>query len=180
MKGVRQAWRRVAAFGLDYLLILLYMGVLMLFSLTVLTPRLSFNAPWQTQLLGFMTLTLPVFFYFALSESFAGGTFGKRCLGLNVTGMSGSRLPLYRSLLRSTLKFTPWELAHTAVHRLIRWTADGGELSLGQTLFILGFYVLSLGLAGVYLVGLFRNQPLYDRVARSRVVLAPRHIRRFA
>ena len=169
MKERKLAWRRLAVFGLDYLLILLYMGLLALVSLTLLTPRLSLSAPWQTQLLGFTTLTLPVGLYFALNESFAGGTLGKRWLGLKVTDETGAPLPLYRSLLRSTLKFAPWELAHTAVQRLIPWTAEGAALSLGQWTFLLGFYTLSLGLAASYVVGLFRGQPLYDRVARFRV-----------
>lgn len=169
MNEERLAWRCLAAFGLDYLLILLYMGLLALVSLTFLTPRLSLNVPWQTQLLGFTTLTLPVGLYFALSESFGGGTLGKRWLGLKVTDETGAPLLLHRSLLRSGLKFAPWELSHTAVYRLIPWTVEGAALSFGQWTFLLGFYALSFGLAASYVVGLFRGQPLHDRVARSRV-----------
>ncbi len=172
MNPPRLPWRRVAAFGLDYLVILLCMGVLALFSLSVLIPRLSLGAPWQTQLLGFTTLTLPVFLYFALSETRFAGTLGKRWLALSVTDVSGARVSLRQSLLRSALKFAPWELTHTAVHRFIFWTADGASLSFRERIFVVSVCTLSLGLAAAYLTGLFRGRPLYDRAVHTDVGFA--------
>lgn len=175
---VRRAsgWRRLAAFGVDYLLILLYMAALATVSLMVAAPLLAkLAAPWQAQLLGFTTLTLPVTLYFAFGESLSGATFGKRRLGLTVTGLAGARLPLGRSLLRSTAKFAPWELAHTAVHRLVWWTADGATLVGWQLAWLAWFYGASLLLAALYLLSLWfgtRRTP-YDRLAGSQVLVAP-------
>lgn len=169
-------WRRLAAFGVDYLVILLYMGVLALAMTTVMTTAGeplagTLRAPWQAQLLGLVTLTLPVGLYFAVAEGVFGATLGKRLLGLRVTDSQGVRLPLGRSLLRSAVKFLPWELGHTAAHRLVFWTAAPEPLSAPQLAFLTLFYALSLGLASSFVVGLFvgSRRPLYDRVAGSRV-----------
>lgn len=174
------SWRRLAAFGADYLAILLYMGVLATVMTTVMTtmtttvgaPLAGIAAtPRQAQLLGFVTLTLPVGLYFAVAEGVFGATVGKRLLGLRVTNSRGARLSPGRSLLRSTVKFLPWELGHTAVHCLVFWTAAPEPLSAPQLAFLTLFYALSLGLAASFLLSLFvgSRRPLYDRVAGSRV-----------
>lgn len=169
-------WQRLAAFGVDYLVILLYMGVLALVMTTVMTTvgaplAETLRAPWQAQLLGFVTLTLPVGLYFAVAEGVFGATLGKRLLGLRVVDARGGRLSPGRSLLRSAVKFSPWELGHTAAHRLVFWTAAPEPLSASQLAFLTLFYALSLGLAASFGVGLFAasRPPLYDRVAGSRV-----------
>ena len=171
-------WLRLAAFGVDYLLILFYMAGLAAVSLTVAAPLLSnLAAPWQAQLLGFITLTLPVTLYFTLCEGLLGATFGKRWLGLTVTNLAGAPLPLGRSLLRSAAKFAPWELAHTAVHRLVWWTADGATLMGWQFAWMALFYSASLLLAALYSLNLLvgtRRTP-YDWMAGSQVLIASSH-----
>ena len=112
---------RAAAFGLDYLLIAAYLvvavgaGVL----LRLLAPepsRAVFRDPLRGELTGSVVLTLPITLWFALSErSTAGGTWGKRRMRLRVVTGDGRRLSLGRSLLRSGLKFLPWELAHAVI-----------------------------------------------------------------
>lgn len=152
------------------------MAALTAVSLAVAAPLLAkLAAPWQSQLLGFVTLTLPVTLYFAFCEGLSGATFGKRRLGLSVTGHAGAPLPLGRSLLRSAAKFAPWELAHTAVHRLVWWTADGVTLTAEQLVWVASFYGASLLLAALYLLSLWvgtRRTP-YDRLAGSQVWVAP-------
>ncbi len=80
------AIRRLAAFGIDWLLILLWMG--MLFGAVMLATdgnpqRLA--GPWLAQAIGFGALGLPVILYFALLErSPWHATVGKRLLGLVV------------------------------------------------------------------------------------------------
>jgi len=162
---------RLAAFGVDYLLILLYMGLLAASSFIVAPTLAHLDTPWQTQLLGFMTLTLPVTLYFAVSEGVVGATLGKRVFGLVVTDLSGAPLPLERSLARSAVKFVPWELGHTAVHRLVFWTAEGEPLPSWQVGFLGIFYALSLLLAAWFTFSLFlgERRTFYDRIAGSRV-----------
>ncbi len=70
--------------------------------------------------LAFLTLVLPVVVTFALQEaSPARATFGKARRGLTVTSLDGERIDLSRSAIRSAVKFLPWQLAHSAVFRLI-------------------------------------------------------------
>lgn len=141
-------WRRLAAYGVDSVVILLY--------LMLAVPALVYgaswpwpDAPWRTQLLSLLCITLPVAMYFALNEaSGRGATLGKRLLGLRVSDMRGGRLPLGRSLLRSALKFAPWELAHTASYRIAA-TETVTTWQLG---------VVS---ASLLLVTLFRRQPVF-------------------
>lgn len=155
--------RRLAAYGVDSGIIFLY--------LLLAVPTLVYGAswpwpgePWRTQLLSLLLITLPVVLYFALSEaSGRGATLGKRVLGLRVVALQGERLPLGRSLLRSGLKFAPWELAHTASYRI----AASETVVTWQ----LGVVVLSLLLASLYVLSLFlgsRRTP-YDRAVGSRV-----------
>ncbi|WP_347861900.1 RDD family protein [Salimicrobium sp. PL1-032A] len=110
------AGRRIFAFGFDYFLILLYgIGVVgsaaFLFRETF--TSLFTHSPLTAQVSGFVLITLPVVLYFSVSESSRyQGTWGKRRVGLIVTDHSGEKLPLGKSLLRSGVKFLPWELAH--------------------------------------------------------------------
>ena len=170
-------WTRLAAFGVDELLVLFYMGLLAAASSALAVPRP--DAPWEAQLLGFVALTLPVTLYFAVSEGVVGATLGKRVFGLVVRNLSSAPLLLRRSLIRSAVKFVPWELAHTAVYRLVFWTAEGEPLPSWQVGFLSVFYALSLSLAAWFTFSLFwgERRTFYDRMAGSRV---HRVIRRFA
>jgi uncharacterized RDD family membrane protein YckC len=156
-------WRRLVAYGVDSGVIFLY--------LMLAVPALVYGAawpwpgePWRTQLLSLLAITLPVVLYFALSEaSGRGATLGKRVLGLRVVDLQGERLPWGKSLLRSALKFTPWELAHTASYRI--------AASETVTAWQLGMVTLSLLLVALYVVSLFSRlqRTPYDRAAGSRV-----------
>ena len=164
-------WSRLAAFGVDYLLILLYMGLLAASSLIVAPTLARLDTPWQTQLLGFMALTLPVTLYFAVSEGTLGATLGKRVFSLVVTDLSGTPLSLERSIVRSAVKFVPWELGHTAIYRLVFWTAGGERLSGLQLGLLVVFYTLSFLLAAWFTLSLFlgERRTLYDRIVGSCV-----------
>ncbi len=161
------AWRRLAAFGVDYGVIFLYL----MLAVPALIYGLSWlNVPWQTQLLGFLFITLPVTLYFALSEaSWGGATLGKRLLGLRVTNLQGERLPLGQSLLRSTIKFVPWEIAHTASYRVA-----AAEVTAPWQVGVMALY---------FVTGLFLGErhTLYDRVAGAYVQRSNHpNVRRFA
>ncbi len=70
------------------------------------------GSPFTGQLIGFLTLTLPVITYSCLSEqSRWAGTIGKKLAGIAVRAdaqSSGMRI-----LLRNLLKYLPWEMAHS-------------------------------------------------------------------
>lgn len=165
-------WVRLAAFGLDYLIIAAYLtglvaaGVLLrLFS--PWTAGALFGHPIAGELTGFLLITLPVGLYFALSEaSPRQATWGKSRMGLKVTDLEGRRLGRLRSLGRNVLKFVPWELAHACIWQ-ISFAADPSAP------------IYSIGLAvvwsavGANLFSLLASpcrQTLYDRLARTVVV----------
>jgi uncharacterized RDD family membrane protein YckC len=160
--------RRVSAWLIDYFLVAIYLGVLFFVTFVVTGGRLEIAGiatPGARQLLGAVTLTIPVVLYFAICEaSSRQGTIGKQATRLRVTGRDLERIGFGRSLLRSSLKFAPWELAHAGIHHIPK----AGDIPWPAWAVLLA----SLALAGVYLAGLFSRQgrPLYDLVAGTRVV----------
>jgi uncharacterized RDD family membrane protein YckC len=163
--------RRLSAWMIDYFLIAIYMGLLFFATFLVTGGSLvvaGVSTPGARQILGAATLTLPVLLYFAISEASARqGTIGKQATRLRVTDRQLRRIGLGRSLLRSAIKLTPWELAHTSIHRIPK----EGEIPLVVWAGLFG----SLGLAAIFLAGLFPGQgrPLYDVLAGTRVVEEP-------
>lgn len=114
---------RAVATALDFLVIAAYgLGLFGVATLAIQTTDLEerVDSPAARDLLAFLTLILPVILYFALQEGSARqATFGKRRAGLRVIRAGGGRLDLGRALLRSALKFLPWQMAHTAVIQLL-------------------------------------------------------------
>jgi uncharacterized RDD family membrane protein YckC len=169
-------WRRLAAFGLDYLLLAGYIALLTAVGVGLLRARgepLAGPGTLRTQLLGhaagFVTLTLPVVLYFALWEASPWqATPGKRALRLRVvTEAGGRRVPPGRALLRAAVKLAPWELAHTALWHTPGWPARPEPTALtvvgsGAALLLAAWYVLCLFVGA--------RRPPYDRAAGTRVV----------
>lgn len=168
--------RRLAAFGVDYLAIAIYLLALWVVSVALgargVAPTAAFADPVRAQLLGFALLTLPVVLYFALWEgSTRQATPGKRTLGLRVVSVSGTRLPWPRSLLRSALKFAPWELAHAVIWRLAGGSSPMDTLpapaaaGLGAVWLLVAWYLLMPVLSRT-------RQTPYDRLAGAFVVVS--------
>ncbi len=104
--------KRSLAFGVDYLVIITYAGLLFLLSTALeLGVYLDGKSQWVQQAVGFSTLTFPVFVYCTLSEYYWGYTLGKWVFKLRVIGRKKSSV-----VWRNLLKFLPWEMAHTAVY----------------------------------------------------------------
>ncbi|MGP4068667.1 RDD family protein [Halobacillus sp. B29] len=114
---------RLYAFLLDYLIIVLY-GVLVVGGISfilrsTITPLFS-HSPVTAQWTGFLLITLPVSLYFVIAEqSIWQGTVGKRMMGVRVVDQAGKRIGIGRSILRTTIKFLPWEAAHFVVWNLM-------------------------------------------------------------
>ena len=171
---------RIAAFLLDYLIIAAYIVVLIVVSVLLgfgplrQTFQVLFANPDSSEISAFLLLVLPVILYFVLFESSSRqATPGKSKLGLRVTGTHGERLSLGRSLVRSLIKFLPWELTHACLWRIPGWPfnpqAPSPIISAGLILvwIIVGAYVISLLMSK-------KHQTLYDMIAGSYVALAPR------
>jgi uncharacterized RDD family membrane protein YckC len=164
--------RRAAAFGLDYLLIAGWLvlvvggGALLRLAAPGLAAAL-FGNPLIGEATGFLVLTLPVSAYFAATEAGpAGASWGKRRLGLRVTTVSGQDLRLSRSVLRTGLKFLPWELTHAIIWRFAN-PGSAPEVLLNIGLVVV-WALIAANLASALLDD--RRRTLYDRLSGTRVV----------
>ncbi len=160
--------KRILAFAIDYLIILVYIAGLAGVSLTIITTSGGEPAavhPFRGQLIGFATLTVPVFLYFYLQEgSEYAGTVGKRVMGLQVVGGKHQR----GAFLRNVYKFLPWEIAHFGVH----WLNYTSLESSGPAAWV--FFVLTVPQIAVliYFVSIVASKGrvgLYDRWAGTSI-----------
>jgi uncharacterized RDD family membrane protein YckC len=161
---VRLAWRRIAAWGVDWVIVSLYAGALVPLGVWLhgSSVRLS---PWGWNAVSFVLLILPATLWLSAWEANASGvTPGKRLLGLRVRTLRGVRAGWRRAVVRNAIKVAlPWELGHTAAFLL----ADPGSSSL------LGLVCafVACGLAAGYVATLFigRGRTPYDRAAATAV-----------
>lgn len=164
--------RRIAAVALDYVAALLYLGVLRL--AVFLVPQLMrwFDGLSTAHLASFFLVTLPISLYFAVSEaSTAEATVGKRLMRIRVQSWNGTRLTLAASLVRTAIKFTPWELGHAAVWRF-HFAAGNAAQERIATAFLIATWVLVAVYLACLAVDKGRRTP-YDLAARSIVVRDP-------
>lgn len=164
--------RRLWAFACDYMLIVLYLGALGAAAFALSQISQWFSQASTAHMASFLLVTLPIGAYFAFCEASASGaTVGKRLMRIQVRRFDGSRLALSASLLRTAIKFTPWELSHTAIWRYrfasTVQTQDWVATSLLTTAWLL--IVLNLGCVAADK----RRRTLYDFVAGSIVVRKP-------
>jgi uncharacterized RDD family membrane protein YckC len=176
---------RLIAFLLDYLVIAVYVlilsGVISLIFRNWLQPLAGriFNNPSLFDLFAFLLLILPVGLYFALFECLPGqATLGKRRLGIRVAGADGRRISLGRSLLRSAVKFLPWQVAHTCLFHIPGWPFNPAAF---PTWTIVGL-AISLSTVVVYIALLVVNpshRTPYDWVSGTSVVSVPQRAGNF-
>ncbi|MBP1963355.1 RDD family protein [Paenibacillus aceris] len=155
---------RLIAFLWDYVIIagyiILLIGVSFLLR-PLLTPLFTTN-PLLAEINGFLFITLPVYLYFAICEgSKWHATWGKRKMGVVVSGINGKSIGLGSSLLRSALKFVPWELSHFTIWHMV-------IPSKYPNSFIFALLATVYGLVLIYLISPLWNknkQTLYDFIA---------------
>ncbi|WP_394218853.1 RDD family protein [Halobacillus trueperi] len=161
---------RFKAFIIDYILIVIYLVGLFIFSV-FLFPSLqkSFTGSLLVaQLTGFLLVTLPVSLYFIMSDSnVVQQSIGKRKVGIRVVGSKGEPLSMLHATFRTILKFLPWELSHFLVYRLI----NIGDGEVPFTHYLLGGLIYALIFAYI-ITAIFtrKKQSLYDIVAKTHVV----------
>ena len=162
---------RASAFLADYVVIFGYLVLLRALAAVFPSVRSWFASESSAHASAFLFLTLPVCAYFFLCEgSKFGATVGKRLLHIRVVNPSGEPLGFTRSMIRTVVKFTPWELSHTALWRI----HFGVPLAAGSAAF--WFLVATWSLILVYGATLIfnrRHRALYDLIAGSEVVRNP-------
>jgi uncharacterized RDD family membrane protein YckC len=166
-------WQRVAAFALDYMMILGYLLGIVLLSLLV-NQVLSLNQ-WlfadrvRAQVVAFLLITFPVTLYFAGSESsIRQATWGKQRLKLKVADQNGNRISFWRAFGRTLLKFVPWELSHTLIWQL--YFAPQIESIWVNYGFALVYLLIGLNIASILITR--TNQTLYDLLTNTYVISA--------
>ncbi|MFC5650710.1 RDD family protein [Paenibacillus solisilvae] len=161
-------WVRILSFLWDYILIagyiILLVGVFYL-ARPILVPLFT-AGPLPSEITGFLFITLPVYLYFAVCEgSKMHATWGKQKMGIIVAGVNGRPFGLGSSLLRSALKFLPWELAHFTIWHMVTPTGYADSI-------IYALLAAVYGLVIIYLLSPLmskRNQTVYDFIAGSVV-----------
>jgi uncharacterized RDD family membrane protein YckC len=124
---LRIAVRRLSAFAVDWLVVALWGGVL--FGVVMIAtegepPRV--RGPWMGQVIGLLAMTAPATLYFAFTESSGlQASLGKLVVGLVVRRQTGEPLSLGSALLRTAVKFVPWELGHTVAQQAA-FSSDSG------------------------------------------------------
>jgi uncharacterized RDD family membrane protein YckC len=152
--------RRFAATAVDFSLAAAWGGLLLL-AVWVLVDPPSSPAPAAGQLVGFVSLTVPVTLALAFLDT-RGGSPGKRLVGLDLRGRSGGRPSHGQAIVRTTGKVgLPWELAHTAI-----WRIDDGVIDSSTAALIVAAYLLPVCAAIAVLNG---RATWYDLVARTSV-----------
>ncbi|HEY0604078.1 MAG TPA: RDD family protein [Herpetosiphonaceae bacterium] len=157
--------------GIAYLADCTLVVAVYLFSqVLVLTPiRNLFDTSWmqsgpRLELYILLTISLPTWLYFALTERSAWqASLGKRLVGLRVVdAISGRRITFGQALLRTVIKLLPWELAHLSV---TIFSSNPTEMPIG----VLVACLLFVG-SGVAVLLMPRNRGVHDLVARTAVV----------
>ena len=159
-------FRRLIAYCLDYIIIVMY--ALLLFGLTIILNLKELAlTPISRQFLGFISLTLPVFLYFYLSEKGSHrATIGKRMMNISVFYESDSTKP--RILQRNILKFLPWEIAHTGVHWIVFYSKYKNDVPVWVWILL----ILPQIIIVIYLVSIVVSKgesSIYDKIANSKI-----------
>ncbi len=165
--------RRIQAFLLDYVLILGYLALLAAvfvpLSRGALRKQLSSLSPLGGDLLAFVTTILPVTLYFAIGDaSRKQGSWGKQRKGLRVQTVDGRRLGFGRSLLRSALKFLPWQISHTVLFNWPGFPTDPQPSPVTYAGFGLVYALIGANLLSAWRTR--RGQALYDLATGTEVV----------
>lgn len=159
--------KRILAALLDYLVIVVYALVLFCITITLfpLEELSNQNNPISGQLIGFLTLTLPVFLYFVLMESSKHkATLGK--LALNIRVNSKTRSVFKRNLL----KFLPWEIAHLGVH----WMFYYNSQNINEPSWLWLVLILPQIIALMYFVSIIYTKgksSVYDNLACTSITI---------
>lgn len=160
---------RLAALGVDTGVIAAWAGAAAGVGWLVRRQQRSLS-PAQADAVALGTLIAPTLATFAVMEaSPRQATPGKRLVGLQVQSVDGHRLTLTHALARNAAKLAPWQLAHTAVFRMVagsprrRWPVVASAAQL---------MVLA---SAVTMLRDPDDRSWHDLLTRTRVVRVPCH-----
>ena len=161
--------KRILAYLIDYMVILLYASILFLISYVVhliLDIPLKNQNPLIGNIISFTTLTIPVFLYFYFFEiSYKQGTIGKVKLKLKIINNTKKNI-----FIRVLFKILPWEIAHIGVHWSIYYTTNNQEIPMWNWFINIFPQVLVLS----YFISIMITKgksSIYDNVANTEVIL---------
>ncbi len=164
MTSLRLTIRRVAAYGIDVLVLAAFLLPLA-FGIAALLGTEDITGPgvWVRQLL---TISAPAWAYFILTDGLGGGrSIGKRALGLATRRLDGASPGWGEAIVRTALKLLPWELVHVAFFAM---SESFERVEPMQLVVASGSYVLMLAyLVAALLNGGGRSVP--DLAASTRV-----------
>lgn len=158
--------RRFLAFCIDYVLIVLY-GSLLFFLTKVF--KIESLSTLQAQLVGFFSLTLPVFLYFFLTETGKHkASLGKRLLKLRVeTPSNYNKTAVFK---RNFFKFLPWEVAHAGVHWMYYFSLQNKEAPFWVWVLLISPQIMAL----IYIISILisrGNSSVYDKIGGTQLLL---------
>jgi uncharacterized RDD family membrane protein YckC len=165
----RQLIHRIFAWTIDFGIIVLY--AILLFAVTSLffDVRQAGLNPYFGQLIGFLTLTLPVITYSYLTEKGNWkATIGKRVFNLIV--LTPENKTNNSILIRNLFKYLPWEIAHTGVHWIIYFESVGRETPIWIWIILIVPHVMVF----VYVISIILSKgqsSVYDRISGTRLQL---------
>lgn len=166
--------KRAIAFGIDW-----YVGGVLI-SLPVIAILLKVNPgkeavlelrslPFQWAILALgLAFIVAFLFYVYLPYRWKGQTFGKRCVGIKITGMDGREISFKSLIKRQVVGIFLVEGSILSITPLIWQVIFYGQAYLQQRL-TWGYYVLSLISIALLLVSK-KRQMLHDTLARTRVL----------
>jgi len=160
--------RRILACLLDYAIILIYATLIFLI-VTSIEPIESFlktDDPIKGQFIGFLFLTLPVFFYFYLFEKNKNrATVGKRIFKISLKNIKGS---IFK---RNLIKFLPWEIAHLGVH----WLLYSSKNSIATPYWIWICLIAPQLIVICYFISILTSKgtsSIYDTISKTKLELS--------
>lgn len=162
--------KRILAFLIDYTLIILY--TLVLAGISMLIHKITSAEPGvlnplSGQVVGFFTLTLPVFLYFYLTEHGSmSATIGKNKMGLIVKAYQSKFSN--QVFIRNVFKFIPWEMAHTGVHWIVYYSLQ----EVNPPSWVLVILTMPQLIVIAYIISIVASNgksSIYDKWAGTRV-----------
>lgn len=155
---------RILAFCLDYLIVIVYAMLLFGISIIIDVGQLT---PFVGQLIGFLTLTLPVYLYFFLMErSSLAATIGKKIMNISVHADTENNSQ--KIFIRNFLKFLPWEIAHIGVYWIIYYS----KVDISPPFWVWFALILPQVIVLGYIISIFLYKgetSFYDKIANTRI-----------
>jgi uncharacterized RDD family membrane protein YckC len=164
---------RVLAYAVDVILLFIAIPIT-LGAVCAFVLYLTVGFGWMQNgflfwLYVFLTVSIPCWLYYSLSESSARqATPGMRLFGLQVTGTDGKRIGFGRALLRTIIKLLPFEINHLV---MFLPTPIWSDPNPGFRVWFVVVHVLMI----LYFATMFltqRRQSVHDLVAETVVVNA--------